>query len=250
MVNKINSKAIIILPTYNEVANIEFIIKDIMLELSDVSIVVVDDNSPDGTAKVVKKLISNYSNLSLIERPIRTGLGNAYKDTILRIIADGRDFDFFITMDADGSHQPKYLKDFLKQAANYDLVIGSRYMTGGGIENWEFWRRMLSRFGNLYSKKLTGIKINDTTSGFMCVRKSLLEKIKFEEIDCTGYAYLIEFKFYCVSRLGAKFKEIPIIFKERGRGESKISNRIIMEGIKAPAKIFLNRILKRREQKF
>jgi dolichol-phosphate mannosyltransferase len=241
MNDKNSDKIVIILPTYNERNNISPIIRDIVSVLPEANILVVDDNSPDGTARVVKKLIPQYTNLSILERSSKTGLGDAYKDAIKRAIAD-KDVGTIITMDADGSHQPKYLKDFLRYIENYDLVIGSRYVPEGGIENWELWRRLLSKFGNLYTKILTGMKINDITAGFMCIKRKLLERVNFNEINSTGYAYLLEFKFYCVNKLGAKAKEIPIIFKERGRDDSKISNRIIFEGIKAPLRIFIKRL--------
>lgn len=241
MDNKTPDKITIILPTYNEKNNISSIIADIAKTIPEANILVVDDNSPDGTAEIVKEIIPQYPNLSLLERPIRTGLGDAYKDAIKRVIAD-KDISVVITMDADGSHQPKYLKGFLEHIKNYDLVVGSRYIPGGGVENWEFWRRLLSKFGNLYAKTLIGIKINDLTAGFMAMRRELLEKIDFDEIDSTGYAYLMELKFHCVHKLGAKAKEIPIIFKERGRGESKISNRVIAEGMRAPLRILIKKL--------
>lgn len=235
------NKVIIIIPTYNERNNIESTIKSAISVLPKAAIMVVDDNSPDGTAEIVKNLIIDYSNLSLLERAVKTGLGDAYKDAIKKIILN-QNIDVVITMDGDGSHQPQYLNDFLKHIQNYDLIIGSRYIPGGGIENWELWRRLLSKFGNIYAKFLTGAKINDLTAGFMCIKKELLEKVNLNEINSTGYAYLMEFKIYCVEKLGASFKEVPIIFKERGRGESKMSNRIIGEGIKAPLRIFIKKL--------
>ncbi len=244
MNDKIAGKITIILPTYNEKNNIGSMVAELNSIMPEADILIVDDNSPDGTGKIVKELIPQYSNLSLLERPLKTGLGDAYKEAIKKIIAD-KNIYAVITMDADGSHQPKYLKDFLEYIKDYDLVIGSRYIAGGGVENWEFWRRLLSKFGNLYAKILTGLKISDLTAGFMCARRDLLEKIDFDGINSAGYAYLIEFKFYCINKLGAKVKETPIIFKERRMGESKISNQIITEGIKAPLRIFWRRLWKK-----
>jgi dolichol-phosphate mannosyltransferase len=234
-------KKVIILPTYNEKNNIGLTIKDIISVLPEVNILVVDDNSPDGTAEIVKKLMLQYPHLSILERFSKTGLGDAYKDAIERIIAD-KNTDVVITMDADGSHQPKYLNDFLKNINGCDLVIGSRYVPGGGVENWESWRKLLSKFGNLYARILTGMKIKDLTAGFMCIKRELLEKVNFDEINSAGYAYLLEFKFYCVNKLGARVKEVPIIFTERREGESKMSRQIIIEGIKAPLRIFIKRL--------
>lgn len=233
-------KNIILMPTYNEKKNVEIVIPQIFTLLPAIYILVIDDNSPDGTSGAVKSLMSKYPNLSILERSQKTGLGNAYKDAIKKVLLD-REVGLVITMDADGSHCPEYLPTMLKEAANHDLIIGSRYIENGGIENWELWRKLLSRGGNLYSRILTGMKISDSTSGFMCIGKKLLEKVDFDEIDCTGYAFLLEFKFYCINKLEAKFKEIPIIFRERGRGESKISNKIIIEGVVAPWKIFAKR---------
>lgn len=228
------------MPTYNERKSVEIFIPKIFNLLPEVHILIIDDNSPDGTAEEVKSLMIQYPNLSILERPQKTGLGNAYKDAIKKVLTD-KEVELVVTMDADGSHDPEYLPVMFREISNHDLIVGSRYVGDGGIENWELWRKLLSKFGNLYSRILTGMKINDSTAGFMCIRKDLLGKVNFDEIDCTGYAFLIEFKFYCLNKLGAKFKEIPIIFKERGRGESKISNKIIIEGIKAPLKIFMKR---------
>ncbi len=233
-------KDIILMPTYNERENVKLIIPKIFSLLPNINIMVIDDNSPDGTTQTVESLMHRYQNLSLLKRQRKTGLGDAYKDAIGRIIAD-KEVRLVITMDADGSHDPDYLPDLLAEITDNDLVIGSRYIKGGGIEKWEYWRRLLSKFGNLYSKFLTGMKINDFTAGFMCIRKELLERVNFDEIGSTGYAFLIEFKFYCINKLRAKVKEIPIIFKERGREESKISNQIIIEGMKAPLKLFIKR---------
>jgi|SRR3989344_328349 len=243
MSDKKLKKIVVILPTYNEKNNIVNIINGIISMLPAAEILVVDDNSPDGTAKIVKNLTANYSNLSLLERPLKTGLGDAYKDAI-KLVLEDKSVGIIITMDADGSHQPKYLKDFLNHISSYDLIVGSRYIAGGGVEHWQLWRKLLSRLGNLYAKILIGVKISDLTAGFLCIRRKLLEKVDFNEINSQGYAYLMEFKFYCVSKLGARVKEVPIIFTERAEGKSKMSRYIIIEGIKAPLKIFLKKFFK------
>lgn len=232
----IQSKTLILLPTYNEKNNINYIILKIFSLLPDINILVIDDNSPDGTADVVKEMMLSHSNLKILERKEKTGLGNAYKDAIRKML--DKDFDFFITMDADGSHQPKYLLEFLEEIKEYDLVIGSRYIKGGGVENWELWRRKLSRLGNLYSKVITGLKINDLTAGFLCIRKEVLERLELDSIGSSGYSFLIELKYYLIHDIRAKVKEIPILFKRRREGESKISNLIISEGLLAPWFLF------------
>ena len=234
-------KNIILIPTYNEKENIKLIVVEIFAFLPETKILVIDDNSPDGTAEAVKSLMNQYSNLSLMERQSKTGLGDAYKDAISRVIKD-KEIYSVITMDADGSHSPEYLKDFLNNIGQYDLIIGSRYIKNGGVANWEKWRRYLSKFGNVYAKIFTGLPINDFTAGFMCVRRELLEKLDFNIISSSGYSFLIELKFYLIHGLGARVYETPIIFKSRREGESKLSKQIIREGIKAPLRLFLKRL--------
>jgi len=238
-------KNIILLPTYNERNNVKVIIPEIFQLVPEINILVIDDNSPDGTAEEVKQLMKIYPNLSILERKEKTGLGNAYKDAMRRVIKDS-EINAVITMDADGSHSPEYLKDFLENIKNYDLVIGSRYIAEGGIEDWEFWRKNLSRFGNLYAKILTGLPANDLTGGFMCIKRALLKELDFSHIDASGYSFQIELKFYLINKLGAKTKEIPIIFKSRREGESKISHHIIREGLIVPWRLFLEKIWKNR----
>lgn len=234
-------KDIVILPTYNEKTNIAQLIGEIFSFVPTVYIMVVDDNSPDGTARVVRKLMLQYPQLSIINRAKKEGLGAAYKDTLSRLTLDS-DIRSITTMDADGSHQPKYLPEFLKHIEKYDLIIGSRYVKGGGVEGWEKWRLLLSQGGNIYSRLLTGLPIRDQTAGFVCFRHQLIKKMDFLKISSAGYAYQIEFKFYCLSKLQASYLEVPIIFNQRRGGESKISNQIIIEGLKTPLKIFFRRL--------
>jgi len=237
-------KNFLLLPTYNERENIKLIIPEIFKLIPEINILVIDDNSPDNTAGAVKELMFIYPNLSILQRPAKTGLGNAYKEGINKVIENEETY-YIITMDADGSHSPEYLPEFISNIKNYDLVIGSRYVKGGGIENWEVWRKNLSRFGNLYAKILTGLPINDFTAGFMCIKRDFLKKIDFNQISSSGYSFLIELKFYLIYGLKAKAKEVPIIFKSRREGESKISNQIISEGIKTPWRLLSKRIWKK-----
>jgi dolichol-phosphate mannosyltransferase len=240
----IKMKDIIVVPTYNEKNNITMIISRIFQAVPHVHIVVVDDNSPDGTADEVRRIIKTYDNrVRLFERKSKEGLGAAYKDILSRLAKDS-EISSVVTMDADGSHDPIYLPVLFEQARFADLVIGSRYVERGGVKNWERWRMYLSRFGNLYSRVLTGVGINDLTAGFVCMKGDLLRKIDFSQLGSSGYSYQIEFKTYCVSEIGATYKEIPIIFKNRIGGESKLSKHIIFEGIKAPLGIFLRRMAK------
>jgi len=235
---------IILLPTYNEKENIKFIVPEIFNIFPEIKILVIDDNSPDGTAAAVKILMEKYPNLSLLERQRKTGLGDAYKDAISRVIKN-KEIRSIVTMDADGSHDVQYLKDFFIKNKSFDLVVGSRYVDGGGIENWERWRKKLSRFGNLYAKFLTGLPLNDFTAGFMCIKREFLENLDLDRIGSSGYSFLIELKFYLIHELKASVYEVPIIFKSRREGESKLSRQIIGEGIKTPLKLFLKRLWKK-----
>lgn len=229
------------MPTYNEKENIKFIVAEIFNILPAVKILVIDDNSPDGTAAAVKLLMEKYPKLSLLERQHKTGLGDAYKDAISQVVKD-KEIRSIITMDADGSHGAEYLKDFFAKNQDYDLIIGSRYVKGGGIESWESWRKELSRFGNLYAKFLIGLPINDFTAGFMCIGREFLENLDLNKISSSGYSFLIELKFYLIYEFKARAYEVPIIFKSRREGESKLSRQIIGEGIKTPLRLFLKRL--------
>ena len=234
-------KDVILLPTYNERDNVGWIIPAIFKLLPNIYIVVIDDNSPDKTADVVKDLMKRYPNLRILERQKKSGLGNAYKDGMQRVIKD-KEVRAIISMDADGSHDPQYLKTMLDNIEEYDLIVGSRYIKGGDIENWEVWRKNLSRWGNVYAKFLTGLPVNDLTAGFMCTRREYLEKLDLDNIGSDGYSFQIEFKFNLINKFKAKVKEIPIVFKERRGGESKLSNQIISEGLKKPWQLFWQRL--------
>lgn len=237
-------KDIILLPTYNERESVKLIIPEIFGLLPGIYILVIDDNSPDRTADEVKKLMQLYSHLSILERPKKTGLGNAYADAMKRVIED-KNVRSIITMDADGSHSPRCLGDFFAQINGYDLIIGSRYVGGGGFASLELWRKILSRGGNLYAKILTGLPINDLTSGFMCIKREFLEQVNFDEISSSGYSFLIELKFYLINKLGVRVKEISIIFKGRKEGETKLSNQIIFEGMRTPWRLLRKRLWKK-----
>lgn len=226
---------LVIIPTYNEKDNIKSIILDIFKITPGINVLVVDDSSPDKTATVVKSLQSEYSNLSLLERPRKEGLGKAYLDAF-RSVLENNEIRRVIMMDADFSHDPKYLPELLEAAKDFDVVVGSRYVKGGGTIGWEFWRRFLSKFGNVYSRRVTGMPIFDCTGGFNLIKTDFLRKIDLSCVAMSGYAFQIELK-YLLWRSGAQFKELPIIFKNRLSGESKISNHIIREGILAPWKI-------------
>lgn len=230
-------KQVIILPTYNERENISPLIEEIFSLLPEISILVVDDNSPDGTAAVVKKLQMRYSNLSLLERPVKDGLGGAYIEGFKRLLAD-LDIKDIVMMDADFSHHPKYLPQMLREVENYDLVIGSRYIKDGGIAKWELWRKILSAGGNFYVRILLGRRVHDWTGGFNCIKADHLRKVNLDKIDLSGYAFIMGLKYFLI-KASVAVKEIPIIFEARRGGESKLSHHIISEGIIAPWKILL-----------
>lgn len=230
---------IVIIPTYNEKENIEKVIRGVVSTTPYVSILIVDDNSPDGTAEVVKELQKALPMLSLLVRQRKEGLGMAYIEAFQEVLKEGR-MKKIVTMDADLSHDPSYLPLLLKESEKNNVVIGSRYVRGGDIVGWEVWRRALSIFGNTYARLVTGIPAKDCTSGYNIIDVSFLKRISLDHIDSSGYAFLIELK-YMLFRAGASFSEVPIIFHNRTGGESKISGHIIREGVLAPWKMIFRR---------
>jgi len=223
----------VITPTYNEAANIGTLVSEIFKHAPEVSVLVVDDNSPDGTADVVRKLQAQYPKVELFLREKKEGLGKAYISAFKRVI---NATDAVIMMDADLSHHPEYLPKLMKAAESADVVVGSRYMRGGATEGWELWRRILSRCGNWYARTVTGLPVDDCTAGFMMIKTGMLKKINFDRFNLSGYAFLIELK-YMLWKAGARMTQVPIIFRNRVGGESKISSHIINEGILAPWKM-------------
>lgn len=223
-------KAIVVIPTYNEGQNIQELIFKIrqICSKNHLDVLVVDSASPDKTAEKVEKLQRSDHSLYLIKQPGKLGLGKAYLDGMQWALS--RDYECLITMDADFSHDPAYLPTVLAEIEHYDFIVGSRYVKGGGLENWPLYRLILSRFANWYAGTLMGMPFADLTSGFQCFRTSLLGKILRFNIHTEGYAFLMELKFLAVL-LGARVKEIPIIFRDRTKGESKISKRVIFESM-------------------
>ena len=231
---------IVLVPTYNEKENIAALIKDIFTSAPNIFIRVVDDNSPDGTARIVQELTNTYPNLSLMRRAGKEGLGIAYIDAFRAVLAEP-DVRSLIMMDADFSHDPKYLPEMLRLIEANDAVIGARYIAGGGTEGWEWHRKMLSRFGNLYCRMITRMPIHDCTGGFNCIRIDMLRKIDLVKLSrFKGYAFMMALK-YNLWSANARVSEIPIIFKNRTLGASKISQSIIREGIIAPWRIMMQR---------
>jgi len=219
-------KALLIIPTYNEIENIEHIIQLVLEQSPVLEIMVMDDNSPDGTAAVVKTMMQTQPRIHLIERSSKMGLGSAYVTGFKYALS--RDYDYVLEMDADFSHNPEDLPRLLEAAERYDLVIGSRYSNGVNIINWPFRRLLISYFASKYVRVITGMPIKDPTGGFKCFHRKVLEAIDLDRILSDGYAFQIEMNFRAWAQ-GFRIKEIPIIFTERINGVSKMSRNIVWE---------------------
>jgi len=226
----------IIVPTYNEQQNIGPVIVRIFRALPDVSVLVVDDSSPDGTGDEVIKLKKRYPRLSLLKRKNKEGLGRAYIHAFQELALNAPDARYIAIMDADLSHAPEYLPAMFELARKYDVVVGSRYAKGGGVEGWEKWRHLLSVGGNTYARVITGLPMRDCTSGYCVFNAAALKKIPLERIDSSGYAFQVELKYF-LFKSGSSFVELPITFTNRVGGESKLSSHIISEAVVAPWKM-------------
>ena len=219
-------KAIIVIPTYNEADNIEQLVRKILKLHSWVNMIIVDDNSPDGTGKIADRLAVESQNVSVLHRPKKEGLGRAYVAGFKVALQQGADVIF--EMDADFSHHPKYLRWFLAKIENADLVIGSRYLHGVRVEGWRFRRLLFSKLANIFVSYVMVRPVWDFTSGFRCYRRKVLESIDLDNIKSDGYAFQIEMTYFAFKN-GFKVREIPILFKERREGHSKISRRVVWE---------------------
>ncbi len=220
----------IILPTYNERENLERFV-DKLQEVFAAGglggrIIVVDDNSPDGTGEIADRLAGQYGNLSVLHRSEKQGIGPAYLAGFKEALKT--DTDFILEMDCDFSHDPAYLPVLLDAAEDADLVLGSRYVAGGRVENWGLGRRLISRGGGMYAKMILGVKINDLTGGLKCFRRQVLETLDLNAVSSQGYGFQIELTYQAL-RKGFRVKEIPITFADRELGQSKMSRRIVYE---------------------
>lgn len=233
------AESLIIIPTYNELGNIERMVRKVMSLEGQLHLLVIDDGSPDGTAEVVKQLQGEFAGrLHLIQRAGKLGLGTAYI-TGFRWALE-RDYQLIYEMDCDFSHNPDDLLRLRKACLDgADLAIGSRYVAGGGFVNWPQDRIRLSKNASLYVNLVTGINVRDTTAGFVCYKRKVLETIDLSKIRFVGYAFQIEMKF-ATRKLGFKIVEVPIIFTEREVGVSKMSSNIIKEGVLGVLKIEWN----------
>ncbi|HMS33652.1 MAG TPA: polyprenol monophosphomannose synthase [Ignavibacteria bacterium] len=221
-------RTLVIIPTYNEAENIIKIIPEVLKNSTpdnEFNILVVDDNSPDGTAKLVEDL--HNDKINILKREKKSGLGTAYVAGFHYAIRNN--YDYVFEMDADFSHDPKYLKGFIEKInQGFDLVIGSRYINGISVLNWPIRRLILSYLASVYTRMVTGLKVMDTTAGFMCYRVTALKQINLDEVKSNGYSFQIEMKFKFFKK-GFKITEIPILFIDRLEGESKMSRKVVYE---------------------
>lgn len=224
---------LIITPTYNERGNIRTLVERLFALYPAIHVLVVDDASPDGTASVVRELQQTYPGLHLKERSGKLGLASAYLSAFRDMLAEHPELEAIITMDADLSHEPAVVSEMLTALGACDLVIGSRYIRGGGTRGWSLWRRLLSQGGNLYARLVIGSGVHDLTGGFNAYRTALLRRYNLDAVHAEGYGFQMEMKIIA-KRLGAHVCEIPIIFPDRTEGVSKISNSIIYEGLLLP----------------
>ena len=236
------STAFVIIPTFNECDNLQRLIDQVLQQDASLHLLVVDDNSPDGTGLLADQLSQTNNRIHVLHRPTKMGLGSAYRDGFRHAIALGA--DLLIEMDADFSHDPAELPVFLELIQTHDLVIGSRYLNGISVVNWPLRRLMLSYAANWYTRLISGLKIMDCTSGFKCFRRSLIERINLDRIYSDGYSFQIEMNFRS-AECGARIVETPIIFIDRRSGQSKMSKRIVREAILMVWKIKLGSLLKR-----
>ena len=229
MINgNIMSKALVIIPTYDEIANIKKMLDQILGLDPDIHVLVVDDNSPDGTGEYVKKVSEENDRVKLIQRAGKLGLGTAYVEGFNFMLSNG--YEVVVQMDADFSHDPMVILQMLDEIEDSDLIIGSRYIKGVNVINWPMQRLLLSYFANKYTKVVTGLPVKDATGGFKCFRRKVLENINLNSIHSNGYSFQIEMNFKAWKK-GFRIKEIPIIFYERVEGASKMSKKIVHEAV-------------------
>lgn len=219
-------QALVIIPTYNELENIQNLLPQVFMALPQIHVLVVDDNSPDGTGKVVETMKEKYPNLHLLARPGKQGLGKAYIAGFSWGLA--KKYTHMIEMDADFSHRPEDLVKIHEALKTSDFVIGSRYVPGGRTVNWGLLRKIISQGGGLYSRLILGFPLRDWTGGFNGWRRDVLEKIHLPTVTSEGYSFQIELKYKALLR-GFKAQEVPIVFEDRRVGQSKMSLRIVIE---------------------
>lgn len=220
------NNGLIVIPTYNEIENLESLVRDILVQATECDILVVDDNSPDGTGELADHLAAELEEVHVIHRSGKMGLGTAYIQGFKWALARG--YEYVLEMDCDFSHHPRYLSNFFKAIQSADLVIGSRYVKGGGTLNWGWLRKFISSGGNMFARLMLGLKTCDCTGGFRCYRREMLQKVPWDTMQLKGYAFQVGSVYY-VERLGGRVSEFPIIFEDRRVGKSKMSFRIVVE---------------------
>jgi dolichol-phosphate mannosyltransferase len=219
----------LVLPTYDEAENIEPFLAAVLPKLpADARVLVVDDNSPDGTGRIADRLAAGEERIEVLHRTEKEGLGPAYIAGFRKALAEGA--SLILEMDADFSHDPAYLPRLLEAAKRADLVIGSRYVEGGGVSNWGALRRGISRGGSTYARLVLGVEVKDLTGGFKCFRREVLEAIDLDSVDARGYAFQIEMT-YRALQAGFRVAEVPIVFRDRHAGSSKMDSSIVLEAI-------------------
>lgn len=233
-------QALVIVPTYNESDNIHPMIEKLFGLYPQISVLIIDDNSPDGTAQIVTSLQQRFPNLYLLQRAGKLGLGTAYITGFKWALE--RKFEFIFEMDCDFSHDPQELQNFLEAIESADLVIGSRYINGIRICNWSMGRLLLSYCASIYVRLVTGIPVEDTTGGFKCFRRKVLEGLNFKKIQSNGYSFQIELNYLTWAK-GYRVKEIPITFYERRLGESKMGKNIVFEALFMVVKLRIKNLL-------
>ncbi len=230
--------ALVIIPTYNERENLEPIARAVLTTEKRCDILVVDDNSPDGTGKLADELAAKEQRIKVLHREKKEGLGRAYLHAFKWALEHG--YQYVVEMDADFSHDPRYLPGLLDAAqGGADLVLGSRYVTGGGTVNWGVGRQLISQGGSLYARTILGVKVRDLTGGFKCFNRRVLESIDLDGVRSSGYAFQIELTYRAI-KAGFTVKEIPIVFEDRRVGQSKMSRKIFAEAVTMVWKLRFN----------
>jgi dolichol-phosphate mannosyltransferase len=220
-------RAIVVVPTYNELANLETLVQKLKQYAPELHVLIVDDNSPDGTGKLADKLaVADPERISVLHRERKEGLGKAYIEGFKEVLK--KDYEYILQMDADLSHDPVHLPDFFANIQNHDLVVGSRYLKGISVVNWDLKRLVMSKLASNYVRFVTRMPFTDATSGFNCWRREALEAISFQNAFSSGYVFLVELK-YKAYRKGFRVGEVPIIFIERKSGDSKMDWAVIWE---------------------
>ncbi len=223
-----DERALVIIPTYNERENLSRIVPEVLARDPRIQVLVVDDNSPDGTGRIADDLANGNERVHVLHREQKEGLGRAYLAGFGWAVE--QKYDYVFEMDADFSHRPEYLDEFLKAIQDADLVLGSRYVTGINVINWPMSRLLLSYYANVYARLVTGMPVKDATGGFKCFRREVLEVVELDKVHASGYAFQIEVSMRALNK-GFRIKEIPIIFYDRDAGQSKMSKGIMWEAV-------------------